>query len=203
MEAKIVYFESTGPDNTDETLALARQRAGELGIGTIVVATTSGSTGARAVEVFKGMKVVCVTHVFGAREPNTIELTDENRQVITGGGGIILTATHGFGGISQSVGSSARPPAPQPGGPPPGPPPVNPTTGDIVGRSLGVFGRGMKVACEIACMAADAGLVRSDEEVISIAGSSRGADLAVVLQPANAHRFFTLQVKEIICKPRL
>jgi hypothetical protein len=52
-------------------------------------------------------------------------------------------------------------------------------------------------------MAADAGLVRTDEECISIAGTGRGADTAVVLKPNYVHRLFDLRVKEIICKPRL
>jgi hypothetical protein len=69
--------------------------------------------------------------------------------------------------------------------------------------ALRIFGEGMKVACEIALMAADAGLVRTDEEVIAIAGTGRGADTAVVLVPANAHTFFDLRILEILCKPRL
>ena len=60
----------------------------------------------------------------------------------------------------------------------------------------------MKVAAEITIMAADAGLVRTDEEVIAIGGSSRGADTAIIVRPANASRFFELKIKEIICKPR-
>ena len=47
------------------------------------------------------------------------------------------------------------------------------------------------------------GLVRTDEEVISIAGTGRGADTALVIQPANAQTFFDMRIKEIICKPRL
>ena len=50
-------------------------------------------------------------------------------------------------------------------------------------------------------MAADGGLVRTNEEVIAIAGTGRGADTAVVLQPVNSHDFFDLKVKEILCKP--
>jgi hypothetical protein len=69
--------------------------------------------------------------------------------------------------------------------------------------TLRMFGQGMKVACEIAAMAADAGLVRTDEEIIAIGGTGRGADTAVVLQPSYVHRLFNLKVKEIICKPRL
>jgi hypothetical protein len=69
--------------------------------------------------------------------------------------------------------------------------------------TLRMFGQGMKVACEIAAMAADAGLVRVDEEVVSIGGTGRGADTAIVLQPSYVHRFFQTKVREIICKPRL
>jgi hypothetical protein len=60
----------------------------------------------------------------------------------------------------------------------------------------------MKVVVEIAVMAADAGLVRTDEEVIVIAGSGRGADYAVTLIPVYSNDFFDLKVKEILCKPR-
>jgi hypothetical protein len=52
-------------------------------------------------------------------------------------------------------------------------------------------------------MAADAGLIRTDEEVISIGGTARGADTALVIKPANTHDFFELRVKEVLCKPRL
>ena len=45
----------------------------------------------------------------------------------------------------------------------------------------------MKVVLEIAAMAADAGLVRTDEDVICIGGTGRGADTAVVLQPNYVH----------------
>jgi len=52
-------------------------------------------------------------------------------------------------------------------------------------------------------MAADAGLIRTDEEAIAIGGSGGGADTAVVLKPSNTHTFFDLRIKEIACKPRL
>ena len=75
------------------------------------------------------------------------------------------------------------------------------TIGDIIANTLYIFGQGMKVACEIALMAADSGLVRTDEDVISIAGTGHGADTALVLSPVNTHNFFDLKVKEILCKP--
>ena len=52
-------------------------------------------------------------------------------------------------------------------------------------------------------MAADAGLIRTDEEIIAVGGTRGGADTAVVLQPSNTHAFFDLRIKEIVCKPRL
>jgi hypothetical protein len=73
--------------------------------------------------------------------------------------------------------------------------------GETIADTLRIFGQGMKVVCEISMMAADSGLVRSDEDVVAIAGSSRGADTAVVLKPVNTHNFFDLKIREILCKP--
>jgi hypothetical protein len=192
MESKIVYFEKPGgEENTDKTLELARARAEELGIKTIVVASTVGGTAVKAVNVFKGYKVVVVTHVTGMREPNSQEFTEENRKIIEENGANIITAAHALGGIHRALRPAGTPPAP------------TSAIGDVIAMTLRMFGQGMKVACEIAAMAADAGLVRTDEEIISIGGTGRGADTAAVIQAANVHHFFNLKVKEIICKPRL
>ena len=185
MEGKTVYFDNPGPENMEEVLRIARARAEELGINTIVVATTVGDTAARAVEVFQGMKVVAVTHFTGMREPNFQELTDENRQKIDSKGGIVLTTTHAFTGIGGAMRKRFN----------------MYLLGDVIANTLRIFGQGMKVVCEIAIMAADAGLIRTDEDVIAIAGSGRGADTAVVLRPVNTMDFFDMRVKEILCKP--
>ena len=195
MESKTVYFEKTGRENTDEVLRIARQRADDLGIKTIVVASTTGETAVKAMEVLKGFRVIMVTHSASFKEPNTQEFTDDNKKIVESKGGIILTTTHAFGGLGRSMRQGSIP--------------QSSTTyiiSDIVASTLRVFGQGMKVACEIAVMAADSGLVRTDEDVISIAGTGagtagRGSDTAVVLQPAPAHLFFELRVKEILCKP--
>jgi hypothetical protein len=75
--------------------------------------------------------------------------------------------------------------------------------GDVIANTLRVLGQGMKVVCEIALMAADAGLVRTDEDIIVISGSGRGADTVVVLKPVTSTDFFDLKVQEILCKPHL
>jgi hypothetical protein len=196
-EARIYYFENYGKENTDRTLQIARQRADELGIKNIVVASTTGETGVKAMKVFHGLRVIVVTHSFGFKEANSLELTKENRAAIEDQGGTILTAAHAFGALSRSMRQGSITDAPQ-----------TYVIGDIVSATLRNFGQGVKVACEIAVMAADAGLVRSDAEIISVAGTNAGggkggADTAIVVQSAPAHNFFNLRVKEILCKPRL
>ncbi len=185
MELKTVYFEKPGRENTEEVLRTAKQRAEELGIKTILVASTRGDTAIRATEVFNKSRVIVVSHSTGIREPNTQEFTEENRKIVESKGGTILTATHAFGGLSRAMRKKFN----------------MFVLGEVIADTLRIFGQGMKVVCEISMMAADSGLVRTDEDVIAIAGSSRGADTAIVLKPVNTHDFFDLKIKEILCKP--
>ncbi len=185
MEGKIVYFPQPGSQNTDEVFRLAKLRAKELGIKSILVASTTGDTAVKAVETFKGVRVVAVSHFTGMREPNTQEFTEENRQKVVSGGGVVLTTTHAFSGLSRAMRKKFK----------------MYLFEEVVANTLRILGQGMKVACEITIMAADAGLVRTDEDVIAIGGTSRGADTAVVLRPVNSEDFFDLRVKEILCKP--
>jgi uncharacterized protein len=204
MEINTLYFETEGELNTDNALAAALKRAKELNIKTVLVASTRGFTGVKAVEVFKGLNVIIVSHSFGMQEPNTTRFLPDNRKIIEAKGGKILTTTHAFGGIHGAFQEIPKPPPPDK--PLTAPPPQllirPPTPGNIIAQTLLCISRGMKVAAEISIMAADAGLVRTDEDIIAIGGTSRGADTAVVLKPTNANRVFELRVKEIICKPR-
>lgn len=194
METKTVYFDNPGVENTDQTLRLAKERAQHLGIQTILVASTTGRTAVKAIEVFKGMKLIIVTHSAGFREPNAQEFTEENMKIVEKHKIPVITAAHAFGGLSRAMrqGDVVQAPATY-------------VVGDIVASTLRIFGQGLKVTCEIAVMAADAGLIRTDEEVIAIAGVGRsgGADTAIVAKAEPAHRFFDFKVKELICKPRL
>ena len=185
MELKTVYFEKPGSENTEVVLRITRQRAEELGIKNIVVASTRGDTAVRAMDAFQGLRVIVVSHVAGLRQPNVQEFTEENKKMVESKGGIMLTTAHAFSGVSRALRTKFNTVA----------------IGDIIANTLRIFGQGMKVACEIAMMAADSGLVRTDEDIIAIAGTSRGADTAIVLKPVNAHNFFDLKIKEILCKP--
>ncbi len=184
-ESKIVYFTKPGPENTDDVLRIVKTRAEEQGIKTVIVASTTGATAVKAVEYLKGMKVVVVTHHAGFREPNTQEFTEENRRKVESAGGLILTTTHAFAGIDRAMRRKFN----------------MYLTGEMIANTLRIFGQGMKVACEIAMMAADAGLARTDEDVICVSGTGRGADTAVILRPVNVQDFFDLRVKEVLCKP--
>jgi hypothetical protein len=194
MEQKTVYFEKPGGDeNTTKTLEMAKQRADALGIKTFVVASTVGNTAVKAMDALKGYKVIIITHTAGFRGQNTQEFTDENKKIVEGKGGIILTTTHALGGIHRSFGASVEGK----------PAPPTSAIGDVVAQTLRMFSQGTKVACEIAAMAADAGLIKVDEEIISIGGTGRGADTALVIKADYVQHFFGMRVKELICKPRL
>jgi hypothetical protein len=185
MELKAVYFENTGSENTEAVFGIARRRAEELGIKTILVASTTGSTAVKAMDVLQGLRVIIVTHVTGFRSPDTQEFTEENKSIVEAKGGIILTTTHAFAGLSRAMRNKHN----------------MYLLGEIIADVLRIFGEGMKVACEISMMAADSGLVRTDEEIIAIAGTNRGADTAIVLKPVHTQNFFDLKVEEILCKP--
>ena len=180
------YFEQAGPQNTLHTLELAKNRAQELEISHVLVASTSGATGVQALSFFPPQNLVVVTHSAGFAAPNERELLPQHREAIEQAGARILTAQHAFGGIGRAVRRKLG----------------TYQIDEIIAFTLRVFGEGMKVACEIALMAADAGLIPVGEEIIAIGGTSKGADTAIVLLAANAQDFFDLRVLEIICKPR-
>jgi hypothetical protein len=180
-----VYFRKTGTANTARTLELARARAEALGIRKVLVATTTGATGAQATQALQGLEVIAVTHSTGFGKPDTQELTPRNREAIEAAGGTILTCQHPFGGVGRAVRKRLG----------------TYQVEEIIAFALRTFGQGIKVVAEIALMAADAGLVRTDEPVIAVAGTGRGADTAVILKPTNAQTFFDLRFLEIICMP--
>ncbi len=187
METKATYFDKAGIQNTDATLSAAKSRALEMGIKTIVVASSSGRTGIKAMEVFKGFNLVIVSHVTGFRGVNTQEFTDENRKLLESNGVPVITMTHALGGISKAMKYKFN----------------MIDIGDIIANTLYIMGQGVKVCCEIVMMAADAGKIKVSEDVIAIAGTGKsgGVDTAAVITAVNSQNFFDMNVKEIVCKP--
>jgi len=57
---EIAYFNKTGKENTEETLKLAKKVADEKGINDVVLASTTGYTAERAIEICEGLKLTVV-----------------------------------------------------------------------------------------------------------------------------------------------
>ncbi len=182
------YFKRPGPKNTEGVLETVSRRAKELGIGKVLIATCSGRTALSALDTLgPGLKIIAITHVTGFLRHDFQEMSEEVRRKLESKGVSVLTCQHAFGGIGRGVRNKLS----------------TYQLDEIVAYTLRTFGQGTKVAIELALMAADAGLARTDEEVISIGGTGKGADTALVLQPANSANFFDLKVKEIVCKPAM
>jgi len=186
-KVETIYFDGKGKDYTIETIRIAKKRADELHIKTIVVASYTGYTGVIASEVFKDSNLVVSAGMMGFTEPNVNMMSDENKITIEKHGGKVFYHLHSFGGLGRAVKQRF------------GPIQVD----EIIANTLRVFSQGVKVALEISCMACDAGLIKAGEVCIVIAGSGSGADTAVVLSPVNTHRFFSAKILEILCKPRI
>jgi hypothetical protein len=188
MQKTVFYFEKSGPENTTQCLEVVKKAISDFHYKHIVVASTTGSTGQMFAESLKdtGINIVVVTHSYGFKEPNKLELSSEREDKIRSAGAKILTGTM----ITHSLETAL---AKKFSG-------VYPTL--LVAQSLRRFGEGTKVCCEIVMMAADAGLIPEGEEVIAVAGTGRGADTVAVLRATPSKRFLDLKVLEILAKPR-
>lgn len=180
-----MYFERPGKDNTEMTLKLAAQRARELSIKEVVVASTSGFTGYRAAEIFDDCRLTAVTYHSGFKEPFKNEMSADVRADLQKKGITVIAASHALSGVERAIAKKHSG--------------VYPVL--IIADTLRLFGQGIKVAVEVAVMAADAGVL-SGGDIISIGGSGHGADAALVLKPAHQNNFFDMRIREIICKPR-
>ena len=159
MTNSIEYFKETGIVNTARTLKISKKRALELDIKKILVASTHGFTAKEAAKVFKGtdIEVIAVTISEGYKEEDWC-MTQRERQELEKIGVKVLTAQHALsGGVGESFLEES-------------------SVLSIVADTLYCFSQGMKVAMEITIMAAEAGYVSIDKEVISIAGTGEGAE---------------------------
>ena len=181
----MTYFDAPGLENTEKTLQLAAERAKLQGIAEMVVATTSGRTAFKALEICKALKIVAVTYHCGFDEPFKPVMPEDVRKDLESRGVRVVSATHALSGVERSV--------------------FNKYSGScpvlLIADTLRLFGQGTKVAVEISIMAADAGAL-SGKDIVSVGGSAHGADTALVIKPAHQSGLFDLRIREIICKPR-
>jgi hypothetical protein len=191
MTKMITYFGNSGPENTKDCAILAVERAVELGLTTIVVASSSGTTAREFMKIVSGtnIRLVVVTHAIGFSAPNVwdfdVELVDE----LSTAGHVVVCGTHALSGLeralsrSQHVGGGSRTEA----------------IAEAFRKTIAV---GLKVAVECVLIAADQGAISVTDEVVSVGGTGEGADTILVILPAYTASFFDLQVREIVAMPR-
>ena len=188
MMIQTEYFDRPGPTNTGALVAAVARRREELGIEHLVVASDTGAT-ARALHEAVGdaAGIVCVPEHAGFGGGDEIAMTDDTRRELEGKGVQVLVCSHALSGVGRSVSNKFS----------------GVSHVEIIAATLRLFGcEGLKVAVEVSVMAADAGLVPTDRELIAIGGSGGGADCAAVIKPAHMNNFFELEIREIIAKAR-
>src|SRR4030042_1719714 len=102
-EKKTTYFSEPGKQNTDALLKAVKEYASKEKITDVVVASTTGETGAKAAKLFKDCNVVVVTHAFGFQEPGKTELMEEYRQEILASGAKLFTGTHALSREERAI----------------------------------------------------------------------------------------------------
>ena len=186
MKNTIEYFEKPGKVNTLKTLEISKKRALELGIKQVLLASTHGYTAKEAAKVFEDtdIEIIAVTISDGYEEKGWC-MKPEVRHELESSGIKVLTTQHALsGGAVESFDNET-------------------SFLSIIADTLYCFSQGMKVALEIAVMAVENKCVSADIEIISIAGTSEGADTAIVLVPPYARKFKEARIREILCKPRV
>ncbi|MGQ9538196.1 MAG: pyruvate kinase alpha/beta domain-containing protein [Candidatus Bathycorpusculaceae bacterium] len=184
-EKKVTYFNVAGKQNTEILLKIVKEYIEKEGIHDIVVASTTGETGAKASKLLKGYNVVVVTHCFGFQQPGQSELKEEFKEEILRNGAKIFTGTHALSSVERAIRKDLGT--------------IQPL--ELIAHTLRRMGEGTKVCVEITLMAADAGLIPENKDIVAIAGTGRGADTALRIHSANTARFFNLKIKEVIAKP--
>ena len=187
----VYYFEKPGGANTRDAATIAVERATELNITTIVVASTSGATAKIFYEMVKDTKIalVVVTHVMGFSKPGEWEFDAETAAMLRKNGVTIVTGTHALSGLERALSRSPK----VSGGS------RTEAIAEALRRTVAV---GLKVAIECVLIAADTGAIGIEKEVVAVGGTASGADTVCVIRPANTANFFDLQVREIAAMPR-
>ena len=175
--AEITYFEQAGEGNTRAVLDIALARCQQGDIDAIVMASSYGDSAKLAAKVFKdsGEKLLVVGEVLDGRQspPEDVcsELQAAGHQVIWG---MPMGAMSAFT-HDQSAG--------------------------LVADTFRRVSEGFKVVSEIVLIAATQGFLLPGQKVLSMAGTHRGLDTAVVATAAPFTAFKNYEVNEVLCKP--
>ena len=190
QEKEITYFNQPGAANTSAVIKAAAKRAKEIDVSHIVIASTYGDSALLACQLLgeDNFSIISVGEHAGFKgDADQQLLTADIRRQLEDRGIQVLICSHALSGVERSISKKF-------GGV---------SRVEIIAATLRQFGgEGIKVAVEISVMAADAGLIPTDREVIAIGGTGRGADTAIVLKAAHMNNYFNLEIREIIAKSR-
>jgi hypothetical protein len=182
----VINLIDTDNKESRDIIQIAKEVCIERKITDVIVASTKGTTGLAVAKFFKDLNVnvVVVAHSVGFRDANTNEFSSEAVAEIEAQGGIVLFSTMPFHTINDAVRKK-----------------MGTSIATIIADTLRMMGQGTKVCVEIVAMACDAGLLKSDQRVLAIAGTGRGADTVLIIKSANSRRFFELKILDVIAKP--
>ena len=194
VERSVLYFRYCGEVNTEKVLRAVRSRCEELKLSKVVIASETGRSVIKALDVLReiNVKIVVVTHypatTWGPKGDIPIGLKRreyaETLKKLEENGVKIVQGTRPFAPPSRSINWDYLTPE------------------SIVDKTLEIFGAGTKIAVEAAIMATDAGEIDDGEEIISCAGTYKGLDTALVVKTTYSMNFFKeFEVKEIVAKP--
>jgi uncharacterized protein len=199
---EVVHFAEPGPQNTERTLALARNRLRVLGLKHVVVASDTGKTARRVIELFGAeCSVIVVSNPPGMKIPLSklhaylprfkehrdalaergvqavpVSLTPEDAAALERSGANVVTIDwRRFQGFTRS---------------------------DL--RSVDCYGVGVRVTLCICVAAYLQGVVPPESELLALAGTGfggGGADTAVVVRVAP--RWPDWRLLEVLARPRV
>jgi len=196
---KILYFKKPGPHNTDNVIRIAKERIKERDIKYAMVASISGQTALRFAEEIEGLDVsiVCVSGFPGwltiheikypfvkgktrkRLEKLKVSIVERTPSALSGDTIDYGLARYGYIPASWIMAETL----------------------EVVG------GYGLKTAIEAILMATDCGAVPPSVNVLSIAGTDKGADTAIVARSTFSSWTFSedsnrrFQVLEILAMP--
>ncbi|HOE70290.1 MAG TPA: hypothetical protein PLE10_03155 [Brevefilum sp.] len=170
------------PDTPDVTLNAIFDRAELLNIRYLVTASASGGTAVRAIEIMEKRKleiqIVCASNPVGWNKPGINPMKPENRRFLEDKGVKILQGSRPLNGIDFAFQKRF-------GGM---------TLATSILEAYLRFSEGVFHAIQVATMAADAGFIPTDEDIISEALY----DTALVMRAGNLNSFFDTNIKEVI-----
>ncbi len=193
----IFYFDVCGQVNTQKTLELAIQRALQLDLSKMIIASETGLSALKAMEMLRDSEIdlVIVTSAAGTKIEKTVigdlRIGIPDQQIwkrLEKCGANIVRASDPLYCVGAALEHRGVP-----------------TLGTLVRLCLKMISSGTAVCVTATSMATDNGVLKEGDEVVAVAGSWVGLDTAVVLRATNSVNLLkagVLQIREIICKPR-